>query len=79
MAYNETPTTIGFPMSSNENYDETQTSAAKKAARLANDTIIITTTVISVIGLGKLAYDTAEVGIEKFKTWKKNRKNNTED
>uniref|UniRef100_A0AAU7GX93 Holin n=1 Tax=Streptomyces phage Scarif TaxID=3158858 RepID=A0AAU7GX93_9CAUD len=65
-------------MSSIENNEETQTSAVRKAANLANDAIIITTVVVSVVGLGKLAYDTAEVGIDKFKTWKKNRKNKTE-
>jgi hypothetical protein len=62
-----------------ENNEDPQTSAAKKAAKLANDAVVITAIAVSVIGLGKLAYDSAEIGISSFKNWKNNRKNNTEN
>jgi hypothetical protein len=64
--------------SSIENNEETQTSSVKKAAKLANDAVVITAIAVSVVGLGKLAYDTADLGVTTFKNWKKNRKNNTE-
>jgi hypothetical protein len=58
-----------------ENNNETETSTVKKAAKLANDAVVITAIAVSIVGLSKLAYDTAEVGVEKFKAWKKSKKN----
>jgi hypothetical protein len=56
-----------------ENYETNETSSVKKAANLANDAVVITVIAVSVVGLGKLAYDTAELGIESFKNWRKKK------
>ena len=62
-----------------ENNDNTQPSATRKAAMLANDVLIITTAVASTVGLGMLAFEAAKEGVSSFKTWKSNRKNKTEN
>lgn len=58
----------------NENTNENHTSAAKKAAQLSNDALVITALVIGTVGIAKLAYDTTKLGSEKFKNWKNTKK-----
>lgn len=57
-----------------DNTNENKNSAVKQTAKLANDALVVTTLVISAVGLGKLAYDSAKFGSQKIKSWKSSKK-----